>query len=765
MYSLTLLTSAFLLFLIQPMVAKRILPFLGGTPAVWNTCMVFYQATLLAGYLYAHATSWLSVRRQTILHAMLLLLPLLVLKLPIEVDVSRLESSIDAPIISLLTVLILSVGLPFFVVSTTGPLLQKWFATTESPGAKDPYFLFGASNLGSMLALLGYPMFIERYLPLQSQSSLWAAGYIVFMVLTIGCAAWVWRTKPATSEPSANPTSVGRPHVSTFEGSDALTLIQRLKWLALATVPSSLMLGATTHVTTDLAAIPLLWVIPLALYLLSFIVVFARFSLRLHKFMIVITPVLILVVLFLMIIKLAPMFFPQWGVIPLHFLVLFFVAMVCHGELARTRPPVEKLTEFYLWIAVGGVLGGLFNAIIAPQIFDRVVEYPLAMVIACLLLPRFPTQPDKKCSRWLDGAVPIALAIFTIVLTSEFLTLHLRPDRLSKLLNFEPGDLNLMAKRLFRFDLDQLNTFLRYGLPFVLCYLFVSRPVRFGLSLGAILLANALAMHVDKNVLHESRNFFGVVRVDEDGEFRRFIHGTTIHGVQSLDPARREEPLMYFHRDGPLGDIFAVSAGQAPPHVAVIGLGTGTIACYGRPNQKMTYYEIDPAVKDVAEDSRYFTFLQDSRDRGVELQVILGDARINIADAPDRTFGLIIMDAFSSDAVPVHLITREAMQLYLTKLAEGGLLVTQISNRYLDLAPVLGSYAASAGLVAFVGNDPIDGPDRSASAWVVIAHQKEDVGKLADNSERWERLSDDQDVKVWTDDFSNLLSALQWQKQ
>jgi hypothetical protein len=386
-FALTLFVSATLLFLVELMIGKMILPLLGGTPAVWNTCMVFFQASLLVGYAYAHVTlAALGARKQAALQLFLLVLPFLVL--PIAVKKELAPQGEGSQVLGVLVLLIVSVGPPFFVLSTSAPLLQKWFADTSHPAARDPYFLYAASNLGSMVGLLSYPILVEPYLSLSprtwlSQSWLWTAGYVLLVALSAACAVILWRSPRAAPSDKAATSSRStdrRP----------LTTARRLRWVALAFVPSSLMLGATTYITTDIAAIPLLWMPPLALYLLSFILVFSRMPPVIHRILVALMPLLILLTVFLMLSEIQPplpWFSATIWLILLHLILLFVVAMVCHGELARSRPDVGHLTEFYLWMSVGGVLGGLFNALVAPLLFDGVVEYPLAMVLACLLMP------------------------------------------------------------------------------------------------------------------------------------------------------------------------------------------------------------------------------------------------------------------------------------------------------------------------------------------------------------------------------------------
>jgi hypothetical protein len=911
-----LFVSATLLFLVQPMIGKMLLPMLGGTPAVWNTCMVFFQALLLAGYAYAHATTaWLGVRRQAVMHLGILLLPFFTLSL--AVDRSLLDYGEGSPIPRLLLVLLFSVGLPFFAVSTSAPLLQKWFADTGHPAARDPYFLYGASNLGSMTALFGYPLGVEPLLTLANQRLAWRVGYGVLVVLTAACAACLWRTRPAVRnqkselgndlrdrsavEDSSLPTSDTRP----------LTFARRLHWVALAFVPSSLMLGVTTYITTDIAAIPLLWVLPLGLYLLSFILVFSRLPAGMHRLMVVLLPFLVLLLVLLMLVTLP---LPIWCKIVVHLAALFVAAMVCHGELARDRPPTRNLTEFYLWMSVGGVLGGMFNALVAPVIFNGVVEYPVALVLACLLTPTLEEEKQSRlgpvlgtglmclflgvgiamlipalgrndldfkglsgsdglwlaatvlavavlvcravlgrktdrAARWLDLGLPAALGVLAIGLNLglRITTMHRGLDRLFAFVHQSlPSWVPSRLARLFDLDSTIILVLFIFVLPVMLCYLFVKRPLRFGLGVGALLLAGSFCDLLDEDVLLRERSFFGVLHVTDEGNFRRLEHGTTLHGQQRLrwdrsiltvaavNSLAAAEPLgsvtllaagqdfwfpgnapqTYFHRTGPIGQVFAAHGAKfAGRPIGLIGLGSGTLASYGQPGQKLTFYEIDPLVKRIALNSGRFTYVHDALDRGVAVDVVLGDARLKLEERADNgspeKFALLVVDAFSSDAIPIHLLTREALGIYLDNLAEDGILAFHISNRYLDLEPVLGNLAADRGLAGFIEHDGIGGiPGKAASSWVVMARRETTFDGLVhegrwqewqakNNWETgrdvlemlsafpdtggivhanglvylalfehlkapWRRLKVRPEVGVWTDDYSNLLRVFDW---
>lgn len=735
LFSLTVFLSAALLFTVQPMFARMALPMLGGTPAVWNTCMLFFQAVLLIGYGYAHvAPAALGLRRQVVLHLGLLLITLFVL--PVAIPEGWSPPAQQSPFLWLFMLLLIALGLPFLVVSTTAPLVQKWFTGTDHPLARDPYFLYAASNVGSLAALLAYPTLIEPNLRLTDQSRLWALGYLLLTGLLLGCGAILSRFPasitvgaPATGGPAvvaaASPVPVaGR------------AAVRPARWVLLAFLPSSLMLGVTTYLTTDVAPMPLLWVVPLAVYLLTFVFAFgqnARLSGRRIRRLL---PILMLPLALTIAFKAIG---PLWVLALLHLLTFFVISMVCHGELARSRPAAERLTEFFLWIAVGGVLGGIFNALLAPLAFNHPIEYPLVLVAACFLRTTDGTARAKPVAGW-EFVVPLALGALLTGLVWLIRTLPIVGL---------PGLL------------------LSGGLPAALCFALRHRPVAFGFGLGTLMLTMAmLTGSGEYRTLYRERSFFGVwqVRVHPAGKFTALVNGTTDHGRQSLEAGRELEPLAYFHRAGPIGQVFrAMEGSTSAGPVGIIGLGTGSLACHGKPGQEFTFYEIDPAVLRIAGDPRYFTYLKACPPA---IRVILGDARRSLVAAPDRHYGLIILDAFSSDAIPSHLLTREALRLYLDKLADSGLLALHISNRHLDLEPTVANLAHDAKLVALAQleaaiskEDARDG--RTPSHWVVLARRAEDLGALRAD-QRWRALPPRPDRRLWTDDFSNILEVIRW---
>lgn len=717
LYVVSVFLSAFLLFLVQPMFGKLVLPLLGGSPAVWNTCMLFFQGALLAGYLYAHlSTRLLSVRRQAVVHVALLVV--VALLLPISVRGAAPQGG-EAPVLWLLALMAATVGPPFFVLAGTGPILQRWFAESGHPSSDDPYQLYAASNLGSMVALLAYPALVEPRLRLAQQGSGWTAGYLLLGLVIVGCAALGGRR---STRGDLVPDAVAEPA--------PIARGRRARWIFLAFVPSSLLLGVTTYVTTDLAPVPLLWVLPLALYLLSFTLVFARTQLIRHEWMVWSQVSLLTIVALLL---LGDSLKSPGVALPIHLAALFVTAMVCHGELARDRPPASRLTEFYLWISVGGVLGGVFNVLLAPLLFTTTLEYPLVLVLACLARP-WPR------SAW---QVHLRTSFLMVGLTAALILVTGRP-----MLQMPPLVFYLTAGATISFLAGTLQR----------------APLWLAVCLGGLLLVRVVNADGAGTTLHASRSFFGhyeVYRASAAESFHVLTHGSTIHGAQSLDPRRRQEPLTYYMPSGPLGDIFNARGISTRAHrVAIVGLGTGATAVYGEPGEEWTFYEIDPGIERIARDTSLFTYLADSPARS---RVVLGDARISLARAAGERYDLIVLDAFSSDAVPIHLLTREALATYVERLANGGLLAFHISNRYLDLEPVLANLAADMGMEARMATGPATprGSYEYSSTWVALARTAADLAPLQATG-GWRPPQQRPGLGVWTDDFSSILSIFSW---
>lgn len=722
LYGLTLFLSSALLFVLEPMFAKMVLPILGGTPAVWNVCMVFYQALLLAGYAYAHEFAMRFTPRCTALIQVVIVFAAL-FALPVRLPYAVTQAPLHSPTLWLLEILTLGVAVPFFVLTTYSSTLQRWYASTSPRRTAEPYVLYSAGNLGSMVGLLSYPLLIERHLGLTMQSRLWQHGYSLLLLLTACCALTLWM------RPEASTPGISRPERY------SAAPIQEAKWLFLAFIPSSLMLGVTTALTTELPPIPLLWVLPLAVYLLSFVLVFAAKPIAYHAVVVRKLPILLVVMLFLLASKtvLAPAF-----TVPVYLVVLFSACVACHGELAISRPPSAGLTRFYLCLAIGGALGGVFNALVAPVIFRSVVELPLALCLLAVAIAYMnPDRRKSAPSKW-DFILPLGLGLLVAA-----------------------GSLGLSALHLVAPPVQNLLFFV---IPTFVCLSFAERPLRFALGFTSLLLASALFFAPYGHVLLADRSFFGVYWVADSGGYRELAHGTTLHGLQSLDPSRSREPLSYYYSTGPIGELFAApSIGQRMHEVAVIGLGAGSLACYTAVGRHFTFYEIDPTVVAIARNPRYFTFLRDCSPDG---KVIDGDARLSLRQAPPHKYDIIIADAFSSDYVPVHLVTKEAIDLYLDKLADHGLLAFNISNRYLDLRPVLCAVARNAGLECIVRTDQTISESEGSrgkfpSTWLVMARTSADLGLLASDA-KWFRFQMQAGSKVWTDDYSSIADIMHW---
>lgn len=714
LFGVAIFVGSGLVFLIEPMVGKMLLPLFGGTPAVWAVTLVFFQAFLLAGYAYAHVSiRLLGVRRQAFLQLALLLVPLALL--PIAVP-RGLHPSTSHPAIWLIGVLFLTAAVPFFVVSSASPVLQRWFSASGDAASRDPYFLYAASNAGSLLGLLAYPMLLEPRLTLAQQSRVWTVVYVVFAVLTAVCVLRLLGT--------ARGPIVAAPRVRVV----SLSWRRRLRWIGMAALPSSLMLGTTSYITTDIGSFPLLWVLPLAAYLVSFILAFARrqlLSLTVVSHAIVVTATLVAASL----LHLAVL--PIWALVGVHTLNLFFVALLVHRLIAMERPPTEHLTEYYLLLSVGGVCGGIFNALVAPVVFSTILEYPIVIVLALALRPgpRGPRADARFFKKTTDLVLPLAIAGGVIV-------------------------------ALIALNVAGWLTVLTYAATLAVALLavvlLVRRPVRFAAGIAALVLIPVL---LGQKTLHTERTFFGVLKVENSDRTHRFVHGTTLHGVENFTPGWRDEPLSYYSRQGPLGQLFR-QLGDKIHSVGAIGLGAGTIAAYGKTGDRFTFYEIDPAVARIASNPRYFTFLSDSK---ADIRIVIGDGRLTIAEAPRRAYDLLVLDAFSSDAVPVHLLTREAVALYLSKLRPGGLLAFHISSNYLDLRPVIAGVARALGCSALTQeNRPPARHERmgaSRSIWVVVAPESRSLASLRSDP-RWKPL--DKSTTVWTDQFSNILSVAKW---
>lgn len=744
LYTLAIFLGSALLFLVQPMVAKMVLPTFGGTPAVWNTSVVFFQTVLLLGYLYAHlSTRWLGVRRQAAVHLGILALIALALPIAMPSDFRPAELPV-APPVALLFVLGVAVGLPFFAVSAGAPLLQKWFSETSDRDAKDPYFLYAASNAGSLLALLAYPFLLEPTLRLTEQSRLWAFGYGALFLLAAGCAVVLWRSAPASAAQNAAPTepsTADRVDDGDAPADEPVTNRTRALWLILSAVPASLLLGVTNFLSSNIAAMPLLWVVPLALYLLTYIWAFSRRRIPAYwlgrAVAILVIPTAIITIL-----ESSEPFLP---VAIIHLATFTIGSLMCHTRLSESRPPTRSLTEFYLFISLGGVLGGAFTALVAPSVFNIIAEYPIALVALLLLRPA--REPGLK--RW-DLVYPAVVAAASSLLpwlyNNYWQTVSSIADKVGI-----PGSAARIGMLI--------------GLPLLMAFFAIDRPLRYGLSIAVVFVVALMSgVHLSGNLLLTERSFFGVHRVvvNRTNNWHEFVHGNTVHGRQSLDPELARIPMTYYHPTGPIGQVFlALDGDRRPERVALIGLGTGALSAYGHPGQFFNFYEIDPTVIRVANDRRFFTYTTDSK---ADVHFVLGDARLMLELAEDASYDLIVLDAFSSDSIPAHLITRQAFELYLDKLRPGGMIAVHISNRFLELNDPIAYAARDLGLAglsqtdAYITNQEfLEG--KNGSTWVVLAREPETL-EILKRTNRWDSLEPLFPGRAWTDDFSNILQAL-----
>ena len=718
----TIFLGSFLLFLVQPMIARMVLPRLGGAPAVWNSAMLVYQALLLAGYAYAHWLGRFAPRRQGAIH--LAAFALAAVTLPIGL-MSTAPSAEANPYFWVPALLLVSIGPLFFVVSAQAPLIQRWYALA---GAGDPYPLYAASNLGSFAGLLAYPLLVEPLLPISAQRWLWTGGYCALALLVAWCVLDLPRLG-ADAQPRDKVSSLPRRLIA--------------KWILLAAVPSGLILSTTLYLTTDLVAVPLLWVIPLGAYLLSFTIAFA--SRRWPADSIRRTAP------FILLLSAATLFAGTSGPTQifavLAVLNLFTLSVALHSQLFDSRPESSRLTAFYLMMSVGGVLGGVFCALVAPQLFDWTYEHLLLMLAAAALMEDRHFVPPLA-ALWDSGerarrltAAGIALVVLLSIAELGLFGLPRSPAA---------GDFAVVV------------------IIAVAVLAIGNRPL-FVSAVAALMLATGgwhrLAASVEPG--RTTRSFFGIYTIrDGDGD-RRLVHGTTTHGIQNLgSPESERTPTAYYARGSGVG--LAIEA--APrlfgdrARIAVVGLGSGTLACYARPGQSWTFYEIDPAIVRIATDPSKFRFL----DRCLpDPAIVIGDARLTLGRAPPASADLLVVDAFSSDSIPMHLMTREAFGVYRRHLRPGGLLLVHISNRYLDLKPVVAAAAAEGGwsarLLTFDPSEAERADNATRSIWVALSQSPSTLARLtAAQPGEWRPLPTRPGFEAWSDDHASVLPLMRW---
>lgn len=725
LFLLTILTGSFLLFLVQPMIARMALPRLGGAPAVWNSAMLVYQALLLAGYAYAHRLTREPARRQAIIHIAVFAVALLWLPL----GLAGLQPPADgSPIFWVPWLLIASIGPLFFAVAAQAPLMQRWYALSGNQG--EPYALYAASNVGSFAGLIAYPLIVEPFTTLQSQKWIWSGIYLALMALVAICATQLWRKSAVISDAPKRT-----------EERSQIGWTRRLYWIALAAVPSGLMLSTTSHLTTDLMAMPLLWVIPLGIYLLSFSVAFADNRI-LADICTRMAPVVLVIA--------GSFVFIVWGKAAINGMVaslslLFVVAVSLHAEMYRTRPAPSELTSFYLMMSVGGVIGGLFCAILAPLVFNWTWEHPILILAAAVLLPKVGIISLDHTNRKIVtvmavlGLIALSFAIYGVM--------------------FEP-------------DATSITKVVLAAAIMAIGIVTAGFPVPFLLAVAGLLTINGGWDNFEKSTNgSRMRSYFGTYTVTDSGNARWLMHGTTMHGMQLREEPTR--PISYYPATSGVGIALTKAPELYGPtaSVGVVGLGTGTLACYRKPDQYWQFFEIDPLVIEIARERKIFSFLERC---APDVPVTLGDARLTLAKIPQGTFDILALDAFSSDSIPLHLLTKEAFATYSRALKPDGLLLVHISNRYIDLNPVVAAEAKANGWHAALRHDrPTDAfmkkGDR-ASQWIALSRDRAKLAALTGKVEKinnrhyvpdpWLHLDPPGDTVPWTDDYASVLPHL-----
>jgi len=731
-YTAAIFVSALLLFSVQPLFTKMVLPRLGGSPAVWSVAMVFFQSLLLGGYAYAHFLMQLRNRALPVaIH--LVLLAVAMLTLPLSISSGWGDPPNSGYAFWLLGLFAVSIGLPFFALAANNPLLQAWFVRTGHPNGPDPYFLYASSNIGSFLALLSYPVLLEPVFTLRTQNLIWTGGYGLLIVLIATCGVLLFRAP-------ANAADLNMP--ADDAEAPAPSWILRARWIFLAAVPSGLLIAVTAHISTDVAAAPLLWVLPLSLYLLTWVLVFQSRPLLPHKFMLMLQPLAIMGVILLLAIGIDQNLLLTLGG---HQLCFFIIAMACHGELARTRPAAKYLTGFYVALSFGGMVGGLFAGLIAPFTFSWVAEYPILVALAVLCRP--PAEERwPKWSRWFWPLLAIiAVALIAPSYSSGKIFTWLETNRVYVI--GAVAVVSMILAILLKADRWKLAAVVTLALVLIRMY------------------------PSDDGRVETVRSFFGVhkIVVTPNGQYHVLMHGTTIHGAEKFrnddgtPVTGQPEPITYYHKDGGIGQaITAIRERKgAPLRVAVIGLGSGTLVCAAEPGEDWKFFEIDQTMVDTARDPKYFTYIQSCQP---DLKPVIGDARLTFAREPDGVYDLIIVDAYSSDAIPIHLATEEAMEIYKSKLAPHGAVVMHVSNRHLELSSVVVGIADANDMKSWVYSED-SGRDNEyifSTSVVASARDEADVGKLA-SSGQWAMTEAEDNQRVWTDDYSNVLGAV-WRR-
>lgn len=716
-FILAILGGSFLLFLVQPMIARMALPRLGGAPAVWNSAMLVYQLLLLGGYAYAHWLGRFAPRAQCMIHLALLLVAALML--PIGLIASNPSS--DANIFLWVPwLLLVSIGPLFLAISAQAPLLQRWYAIS---GGGDPYPLYAASNLGSFGGLITYPLLVEPLMPVAAQSGAWSIGYALVVALAATCALALPRSMPAPQQSEKAPPPALR---------------EIAKWVALAAIPSGLILSTTLYITTDIVAMPLLWVVPLGLYLLSFSIAFAA-DRRLARWISFAAPFVLLAAAGGLFMQAGMWLFAMAAAI----LNLFFISVALHSALFERRPDPSHLTAFYLYLAVGGALGGVFGALIAPMLFNWTFEHPILLVAAAFALPL--GSPFKRLiDLWNGGATAQRMTLWGIPLILL---------------------ISLIGHGIYGLPESRTQILMASGLLFLIGIIAIGNRLLFATVVAGLMLSmggwEKLALAASPGKL--SRSFFGVYTIAsrQQGDARLLLHGTTIHGVQLQGPAERQrQATSYYAPSSGIGLALAAAGDKA--RIGIVGLGTGTVACYALPGQSWTFYEIDPAVIDIARDPKRFTYLSRCLPHA---PMLVGDARLTLEQARPASLDLLVVDAFSSDSIPMHLLTLEAFETYRRVVPANGLLLIHISNRHLDLKPVIAE-AASKGWTARLRRYSPTNADmalnqHTPSLWVAMSPSPATIASLEQRSPGvWQPIDRRPGFIPWTDDYASLLPVL-----
>lgn len=728
------------------MVGKILLPCLGGVPAVWTTCMLFFQTALLAGYIYAEkSVKLLGCEKQSVIHLMLMVMGFLLL--PVNIITDGVETAFNQPVSWLLARLGGSIGFLFFIMAANAPLIQRYYSQAGQKDSTDPYFLYSASNAGSLLALLAYPFAFEPLMSVSQHRFLWSGLYVFQTILVFISCLFFWKNGSKYQENAAH-TSVSKSPAWSDAG----------KWVLYGFLPCSAMLGVTTHIATDIASGPLLWIFPLSLYLISFILVFARTSfwrdIRWERYLF---PV-VLVTLIMYQQKLSD---PTWVVLPVNILAMFLVCMCYHSHLANSRPEAAMLNSYFVWMSAGGIAGGIFNGLIAPLSFSTQAEYAFTLIVA-ILIPALVkgSEVDEEVTNRKEIMLMLIVGIPLAIISNS-------GNSSSSRIASESG-------------------FFIIVLSLIITHLFYKFRKASGIILAIVC---ALAIYANANdplTIFIDRSFFGILKISSlrtDGEgcdpdlkipdvqdvFYRLHHGTTLHGVERKVLVRPVVPLSYYSREGPVGRLFRMGLiNRRFKNIGVVGLGCGTLAWYGRKWQHFDFFEIDPKVIELAENPRYFTYLTNT---AASWKNIAGDARINLQFVPDNHYDLLVIDAYSSDSVPVHLVTLEAFQLYRRKLKKDGVLFIHISNRYFKFAPLVRLMCDKINFSVMRSfDDPIkysikydwyDYEQLTRADWVV-ASQDQEALRMLKKYGPWEEIPVNHRYKIWTDDYANMLQIYNW---